>query len=367
MDISFGEPVYCHGLPGAAILLAGLRRKYKADIQLSSAYMDGSGERTAGTMLDFRMVAKSRFSEVRLRPVEVLPQIPAVFKITVVHFLSAKGFIFQQTDGAGHFPFLSVGAEGNMRQLPAGSNGYHTGAGLKGCIGAAGHGTIGQRRIGEGKGSLRFFFQRIRQRPQGAGDVVPLFLMGAFKQGIGGALSAADLFVILQFGEQRLEDMLVLRRKKRVGGDILFPGFGKGLLFPVGEIKQEFLGIHPPGVFADQQEIFHQRIISRAFLCQPALSQPFFLQEKQASVPGYLQGIAGSAVNPGIADFRFQDGQAVPHLPDFLREFIKSARFDMCLGILRCQPGIQLLQLFGRGRGGIVMGMIENERGSIFQ
>ena len=39
----------------------------------------------------------------------------------------------------------------------------------------------------------------------------------------------------------------------------------------------------------------------------------------------------------------------------------------MCLGILRCQPGIQMLQLFGRGRGGIVMGMIENERGSIFQ
>ena len=62
--------------------------------------MDGSGEKDGRYDVGFQDGSEVPVFRSQAPPSGSSPQIPAVFKITVIHFLSAKGFIFQQTDGA---------------------------------------------------------------------------------------------------------------------------------------------------------------------------------------------------------------------------------------------------------------------------
>ena len=180
---------------------------------------------------------------------EVLYQVPPVGEITVICFFSAEGFIFQKPDG--YLPAQAGSHILQAGQFSVRSYGYLIRSGGKWRIYRTFMCSGRNPGISKGKKIAGFGSLPDRKRIQSTGHVVSLFLMRTFKKRIGGSGSSSFLFICLQFRQQCLKYMLVLRGKQFITRAVFFSCCGEITFFPMGEVQKEFFRVHSPGMLTD--------------------------------------------------------------------------------------------------------------------
>src|SRR5690606_4297661 len=136
------------------------------------------------------------------------------------------------------------------------------------------------------------------------------------------------------------------------------------VVFPVLEVGFE---VHAPGVLGGEQQLFAKGKIGGVAKREAPVGQPVAAQAREFAVGGDFPRIGADTVNPGVADFGFDDGQLGAAFPVGVGEHVHAAGHEAGARMGGAQAFVNGVDLGGVLRAEVVAGEVDRERAAAGQ